>query len=480
MITHESKPSGASVGESPFLGSISHRSPDEIALSHASTDAIEALRPSFFEVLHRRKTVALTTFLCVTILSLAFAVLHKVQYGALSHVVLVNDSGRDPTVAGVDMPTIVTGSTVLLEVQRQLGLRDSVSTLRKAVNARVAPKSSLMTIAVKNHDPQLAMKIDNAVADTFAKLYWRLAGSRYDEVMRRLTVDVENTRARLRMLDRRLETASANATYVGSQASLDAAASHLGELEENRGLALAQIATDRANLQSDHALPGKTASVVRHEILSNNAAYREMDTLAAKDLAQFTTTRANVTSIYPGIAGFLDKTQKEQQALDALRTATLAGRDAYSPSQAGQVMQTTKDEAAVQGDQVRIAAFDQQIQTLKEQLSEPQHAQSIGALRAERDVAEAQLQALSLRLSNAEANSAEATSLGQVVVVDRATEARPGLVGPVSLFALGLIAAVMLAMSSAYLAEMIVPRLLGPSDVEAVYGRPILAKLGSS
>jgi capsular polysaccharide biosynthesis protein len=434
---------------------------------------------SVFEVLKRRSVIAIATFMIVAIASFAFVLVHKIKYGALSHVLLVNDpSGRDPSVAAADMATIVTGSTVLLDVQKRLGLSDSINDLRKSVNARVSPKSSLMTIAVQNKDPRTAVAIDNKLAESFAKLYWSLAGSRYDEVTRRLKADVDTARDRVGVIERQLENASAGSSYVGSQASLDATAARLGELEESRGIVVGQFVTDKANLEADREQPGKTAKIVRHEILMNNAKYRETETLVSKDLAQYTTTRAGVTGIFPGISGFTDKVQKESQALDNLREHALSGQDAYSPSEAGQIMQAAKDAAAVQGDQAKLAAIDDQMRSLRENLSSPPtSAASLGALRAERDTAEAQLQALSLRLSAAQANSAEASSLGQVVIVDRATEARPTLIGPTFLFALGLLAATILAIAAAYLAELLVPRLLGSGDVENVYGRPILASL---
>ncbi len=436
---------------------------------------------SLLEVLRRRWTVTLVTFVMISLATFAFVHVHKVKYGALSHVVLINDmNGRDPDVAGVDMPAIVTGSTVLLEVKRQLGLSESVPDLRNSVTARIAPKSSLMTVTVLNRNPQMAIAIDNAVADSFTKLYRQLAGSRYENVTQRLGNDVELARAHLSHLERRLEAASAGATYVGSQASLDASASHLAELEENRGVALAQLTTDRADMQADYERPGKTAKIVRHEMLMSNATYRETELAVGKDVAQYTTVRAGVTDKWPGIVGYADKLHEENQALRDLRVKALTGQDAYSPSQGGQIVQTAKDEAAVKGDEIKLAAFDAQIASINKKLAAPpSYVPSIGALRADRDAAEAQLLALSQRLSNAEANSAESSSLGEVVVVDRASEARPTLLGSTFLIALGLSAAVLLAIAAAYLAEAMIPRLLGPGDVERVYGRRVLATLRS-
>jgi hypothetical protein len=247
---------------------------------------------------------------------------------------------------------------------------------------------------------------------------------------------------------------------------------------ENRGVALAQLVTDRANLQADREQPGKTANIVRHEILMNNSTYRQTEAAVGKDISEYTTTRAGVTKLFPGITGFADKVGQEARALDALRSSALTGRDAFSPSRGGQIVQTARDAAAVDGDTVRLAALDDQIRSSRESLRNPPgSATSMGMLRAERDAGEAQLQALTLRFSNAQANSAEATSLGEVVIVDRATETRPTLIGPTSLFALGLLAAAIAAVGAAYLAESLVPRLLGAGDVEGVYGRPILATL---
>jgi capsular polysaccharide biosynthesis protein len=335
-----------------------------------------------------------------------------------------------------------------------------------------------MTIAVQDKNPQLAITIDNTIADTFAADYWRMAGSRYDDVTRRLNADVEKARIRLLQLDRHLEAAVAGASYVGSAASMDQTAQHLGELNEQRAIVLGQYVTDRTNLQADLDEPRKTAKIVRYEILHNNAAYHEAESSVSRDVAQYTTTRASVNANYPGIAGFNDKLIKEAQALEVLRSQALAARDAYSPSLAEQIVQTAKDEAAFKGDTTKLAAFDEQIRMLKSTLSSPAaRTTSLGALRAERDAAEAQLQNLSIALSSALTSSAQASSLGDVVVVDRATEARPTLVGPLALLALGLTAALGMAIAVSYLAELLVPRLLGSADVESVYGRPVLATL---
>lgn len=437
---------------------------------------------SFFEVLGRRWLTACLTFAIVACGAVIFVTVYHMKFAAIAHVLLVNDqAGRDPSAAGVDMPTIVASTTVLEDVKRKLHLNYSIPQLRKAIVARVAPKSSIMTIIAQDHDARIAVDLPNAVADSFVDIYSKLSYSRYDEVTRRLQNDLQSKRETVFRLERQLEAASSGASYVGSQTSLDAGAAHLADLTESRGVALGLLVGDRAALRLDRGEPGTLSGVVRHEILMNNAAYRESELEVGKDVAGYTTSRAGVRDDFPGMAGYRDKIDKEADALATMRDKALALPDAYSPSHAGQVVATDKAAAAVSGDEAHLKDLDSQIATAKSALLvSSQGGTSIGALRAERDATEAQFQALALRVSAAEANSAESSSLGQVVVVDRALRPEPTLLKTPLLLLLGLVAAAALACVAAYLAELLIPRLLGPSDVERVYGQPTLTTLRSS
>lgn len=437
---------------------------------------------SFVQILGRRWVTACLTFAIVACGAVIFITVYHIKFAAIAHVLLVNDqSGRDPSAAGVDMPTIVESTAVLEDVKRRLHLDYSIPQLRKAIVARVAPKSSIMTIIGQDHDARIAVDLPNAVADSFVEIYSKLSYSRYDQVTQRLQNDLHAKRETVYRLERQLEAASSGASYVGSQTSLDAGAAHLADLTESRGVALGQLTGDRLALKLGRGQPGTLAGVVRHEILMNNAPYHESELAVGKDIAGYTTARAGVNDDFPGMAGFRDKLKKEADALAAMRERALTLPDAYSPSRAGQVVANDKSAAAVAGDEAHLKDLDAQIALAKSALLvSSQGGTSIGALRAERDATEAQYQALALRVSTAQANSAESSSLGQVVVVDRALKPEPTLLKPPLLLLLGLAAAAALACVAAYLAELLIPRLLGPSDVERVYGQPTLTTLRSS
>jgi capsular polysaccharide biosynthesis protein len=178
--------------------------------------------------------------------------------------------------------------------------------------------------------------------------------------------------------------------------------------------------------------------------------------------------------------GEVAKVEDENQSLHQFATKAIDGPTAYSPSLAGQIIAEQKAQAAVDGDRARVAALDAQISTTRQQLSDvPKSGMNVGAIRALRDTEEAQYSALALRLSNAQANSAEANSLGSVVVIDRAETAEPYLLGTNLLLALFALVAVGVSIGAGYLAEAVNPRFISPGDVESFYGRPVIGSINA-
>jgi uncharacterized protein involved in exopolysaccharide biosynthesis len=435
---------------------------------------------SLAEVLDRRKLVSIVTGVVALCVAIAGVLLVHPKYGSIAHVLLINDAGgRDPITAGPDMPAIATSTSVIAIVKDRLHLSTSVTDLQKAVTAHVAPRSSIMSIAFRSRSASEAIAVPNAVADAFVEFYSGLPQERSRGVMDSLARDLAVSRQNVLSIERHLEEASAGNSYVGSQASLDNLGRAIGELHEQRGAAAGQLASDAADMQNQMAQPGKLAKIVRHEILNNNPEFRELQLGVARDSSAFTSFRSGVTDRFPGIAGGEAKIAQENRALAAARERALSSPDAYSPSEGGAVVALDKARSNVAGDRVHLAALDAQIASAEAELHRAASSadSSLGSLRAQRDTAEAQFQALALRYSNAEANSAESNSLGRAVVVDRAVRAEPSLLGPNVLLAVGFALALALAVAAAYIAEAVDPRLLSPNDVESVYGRPTLVSL---
>jgi len=105
---------------------------------------------------------------------------------------------------------------------------------------------------------------------------------------------------------------------------------------------------------------------------------------------------------------------------------------------------------------------------------------SYAQLSAQRAAVDTEYTALAGRRANALADRAEASSLGSIVVLDRAIKADTQLASGrtrVAVVALTLIIA--LALGTAFLVESLDPRIRRAEDIEELYGIPVVGTFGS-
>jgi uncharacterized protein involved in exopolysaccharide biosynthesis len=416
----------------------------------------------FIEILQRRRRVAVLGGLVALLCAIATPWLLPPSYMAASHVLLVNEAqGRDPSDAGSDLPAIASSSEVVDRVRRKLNLSDSVSEIRKRLSAHVAPRESIMTISYRDSSPYLAVSVPNAVADVFTAYYSGLAAGRYDPVISRLRADLAAKKVSIHDLEQTIERRAAESSYSGSGQSLDDVAKRIGDLQTQRAIANAQLVSDVVQLNAVRT-QRRISGAVRHETLGSSQAYDNVKTDIVRDEADLASMRARYTDRYPGLQGMDAKVREENAAVD--RYARL---------------EADKQAATVAGDRALVDALDQELGRSHAQLNNlSPSSMSVGELRALRDAAEAQYQAVAQRLSNAEANSAEASALGTVIVVDRAMKAESSLVGLGTFLTVAMLAVIALAIAAAYIAEAVDPRFISKNDVESICGQRVLGRVG--
>jgi hypothetical protein len=149
-----------------------------------------------------------------------------------------------------------------------------------------------------------------------------------------------------------------------------------------------------------------------------------------------------------------------------------------SPSYTQTILDKERADGVVAADRERLEATDAQLAQEQDHL---RHVAGAGAvvstLRAERDAALQQYIALTQRLSTAQGDAAQAASLGSLVVVSRAIPGKSDLL--VYMIALGLLI-LALSIGLAYAFDAADRRFWGDREIERVYGRPVLVKVGSS
>jgi uncharacterized protein involved in exopolysaccharide biosynthesis len=229
-------------------------------------------------------------------------------------------------------------------------------------------------------------------------------------------------------------------------------------------------------------MPGTLLSkTARHEILLSDPAYLNVRNIAAKDQAQLASDRAGYTGSFPGLPGAEAKVASETAAADSAAAQALANPNAYSPSAAGTAAQHEHQLALIAGDEARVAQLDAVIAGQQSDLNDvPTTGTTYDQLRAQRDAVQTGYTELATRRATALANRAEASSLGSVVVLDRAIKADTQLAsGRTRAASVALILILALAIGAAFLVESLDPRIRRAEEIEELYGIPVVAHFGS-
>jgi uncharacterized protein involved in exopolysaccharide biosynthesis len=417
-------------------------------------------------VVRRYRWLILTVF-CVLIVP-AVLVISQIPrtYQASANVLIVNGNTRnDPTLSSADLPSIV-GSTVLLErVQRRLGISTPLLDMKKHLVAKPpAYRSGIMRIQYTDSDRDRAAMVANGIADELASYYSELSTTRYDEDLRALDKELSIQKQRLQAIDAQLQEQGGGDNLASDDASVDGDSSgQAAALESQRSLASADLQGDIAHAQA-------TSIGARRDVLTNDQLYQQLQTSLNKATADLADARSRYTAQYPGFSALQDRVNGLKAAI--AKEAARALSNAQSQSSNGDQI---KAQAAVAADRAKVVALDEQLATLTGKGSVSGSAE---LLRLERDDVLREYQSVAARRATSLADRADALSLGSVEVVDRAipSEAQPGI-GPIRLGLTAALIIAFIAFGSAFLVDQLDPSLRRGTQIEGLYGKPLIATL---
>lgn len=403
------------------------------------------------------------------------------SYAGVSHVVLVAaGGGRDPSVGIIDLPSIATSTVVLERVRSSLKLRMPLVNLKANVSAGEVGRSSIMAISFRDRSAERAIAVPNAVADQLSQYYDEISTERYDVNVDRLSAELAAQSAKIDALDKEMSGVANSDPFVISDRAVDNITTNLAALQQQRAIAVAE-------LQGDQALAATTApnpqllKTARHEILAGNPTYVDQQSATAKDATALNADRATYTGSFPGLPGEVAKVEADDAATNAVAEKALSDPNAYSPSAAAAYADHAKQLAAVAGDTARLKSIDDLLAKNQDALNDiPVTGAKYAQLSAKLSTMQTEYTALASRRANALANRAEASSLGSVVVLDRAIKADTQLVsGRTRAAGVALVLVFALAIGAAFLVESLDPRIRRREQVEELYGIPVVAAFGS-
>jgi len=430
----------------------------------------------------RRQWIAVTIVFVIGLLVIVrYEITAKDSYTGTAHVLLVTQPGsHDSTVSISDLPTVATSTIVLERVRHALNLPITLMQLKSHVSAKVVARSSIMEITYRDPSEALAIGIPNAVADNLSQYFSEISADSYTRNVTNLTEALAQQGNKIAELNKRLAHAVRSEPFVITEKSADDVTERLDSLETQRALAEAE-ATGNAAIADTTAPSAGLSKLARHEILEGDRRYKALSESSARDFAQLSTDRAGYTENFPGLAGEEEKVDREQSALDGESQRALEDPDRFSPSEAATQASHERQLAILTGAQSRVAKLDELIAQEKARLTDlPGTGLMVATLRAQRDDAQLDYNALSSRRAAALANRAEAFTLGSIQVLDRAISAGTtiGSNRPIIAFVMTLLLCAV-ATGIAYLIDAIDPRIRRAAQVEAMYGRPVIADIGS-
>jgi len=403
-------------------------------------------------------------------------------YVGIAHVVLVADSGtaRDPSVSIVDLPSIATSSVVLERVRNTLKLPVSLLDFKLGVGAAVLGRSSIMAVSYHDLHADRAISVANAVADELSHYYDEISTQRYDVDVDRLSGEMSLESTKIRQLEERLGKLVSQNPYVASDQSINILSTQLAALTSQRVDAYAALQGDRA-VDASLAPNPNLSKIAHHEILANNPSYVAVQTVAATDNAQLATDRAGYTKGFPGLPGAIAKVASDKATLDSIAAKALADQNAFSAAETAAIAARQHQDALVAGDAAHVRELDALIASENARLRDlPLSGELYNQLKSQRDALDTEYTALAQRRANALANRAEASSLGSVVVLDRAIKADTQLTGGRTRAAiLSLILVLAFAIGSAFVVESLDPRIRRAEEIEQLYGVPVIARFGA-
>ena len=429
-----------------------------------------------FRLLGRRWVVV--AIVCIVGFGLLpVAATHIASYKGTAGLLVVSEAVKDTTLSDPDLPSIITSTEVMARVIRRLNLDTDPIALSKKVKTKLPAKSSILEISYQDTDSVRAAAVTNAIADEASSYFHEIATRGYNDVIAALNVQIKNSKSEIADANKRLQEASAQNAFASSDNALDDLTTQINELREQRGEINASLAADRASSAALGQQLRDIAPIVRGEILQKDPVVQQIQSGLAKDVAVLNSERASFRESFPGLAALKSRVANEGSQLAPIETTAVTKGVGLSPSYTQTVLDSERASGLVEADAARLQATDAQLDA--DQLHLQQVAQAgaiVATLRAERDTALQQYEALSQRLSAAQGDAAQAASLGTLVVVSRA------LPGPSSmglwLTALGLVV-LFLAIIADYAVDAIDRRFWGTPDIESVYGRPVLLRVGS-
>jgi capsular polysaccharide biosynthesis protein len=354
----------------------------------------------------------------------------------------VSNGARNPVVLA-DLPALAMSSTVLRNASLDLHGRLEPQDLAAGVRAGIGGGSSILHISFVSKKPADAVDAVNAIAHEIAMYVRTVSTNRYDALIKDLTGQLSVLRIRLEALDTQLDAQAKAYPFVDvKSASGGDGTSVYGRLTQLRAQqedAEAAVAADQSTMQASAKLLDNAKPVAERDLVESDPAYKNLSDQYAKDNQELQHVQSFGNTSYPGLTELKETVQSEASALVELRKKLVAKNLSGNSSYAAANDAITHSNAVLQADQAKLDAIKGDRAKLESDIGDGSIASEVARIRRDRDDTDDAYRAIATKLSQAEADRAQAAATGALMIMDHARAASAQPLSSGKYMALGII-----------------------------------------
>jgi capsular polysaccharide biosynthesis protein len=447
---------------------------------------------TFFEmvaVLRRQRGFIALVFAGGLVLAATVFFLSKTHYAATSTMLMVTESPAYDAqhaslltarpLASLDMASLVTSDTVMVEFRRQLGEDISLEKLSKRLRAKSNGESTVMPIQYTDTSEQGAIRGANLIAYDVSAFYSQLATKRIDGLIADLSDQTQLHARTLESLDAQLQGTAKKYPYIDTKGDDEHSIySKLIMLRTERDDAAAAVAADESAASVSAAYIANARPVAMRDVTESDPVYSNARSAYAKDVAQLEHIQSFGSEDYPGIPELNDMVSRDHVALANATTVAASKGPTSNATYAAAEDNVTKAQAALESDRAKQAALETEIADIGTQLSQGGIGVQVAQLRRHREREENLYTTLEMRLMQAIGDRAQAAAEGSLIVMDPAQTAKLAIWSTGTFAAIGLLMLTLwLAITLAFERDRADRRFRTSADIETAYNSPVIGSL---
>ena len=352
-------------------------------------------------------------------------------------------SGAKNPVLLVDLPALATSGAVLNSVKNDLHGALTIDQLREGTRASGGGGSAIVHVQFVSKNPAIAIVTTNAIAHEVAMYFRTVSTERYNSVIKDITAQLAMLSKRLQDLDTELGTQAKQYPFVDVSSTSGGGGlsvyERLTQLRTMHDDAASAVAADEESLAASQKLIANSRPLAERDLSENDPVYKSLSEQYSKDNEELQHVKSFGNVSFPGLQELEATVASEAQGVANARKESLKRNLGSNSAYA------TANEAIIRGrgqllaDSARLASISADRAKLESDIGSGSIASDVARIRRDRDDTDAAYRALATKLSDAEANRAQAAATGSLMVLDHATFAAPQMLSSGAYMALGIV-----------------------------------------